>query len=266
MLLSLFKPSPVIDDSTRLWIFDTYSWAIETFDHDFFKESSDLILPNNTFYPGKVNSVEGMAQRIFDQTLAFVGLQHWPIRLVSPHQYQTKPMPKLVLPSRLRVSTVNFTSYNLDNKNDLTPKNLIEVSYNPNQVNQPQDLISYFVQVLSSILVHQVGSLPPGGKDFLPQSIDLVASFFGFGVMFSNTAYQFKGGCGSCNNPSLNREVALPELESTYSLALFCQIKSIEDNKVLPHLKPHLKKLYKRSKKDILEHVSKSKSLTKLLN
>lgn len=262
MILSLFKPSPVIDDATRLWIFDSYLWALECFDHDFFNQHSRLILPNNTFYPGKVSSIDEMAKTIFERTLTYVGMQHWPLRLVAPENFQRNQVVNLTLPEKLRVSAESSSLP----EQTLANNEVIEISYNPHQVNQPQDLISYFVQVLSSILVHQVGVLPPGGKGFLPQSIDLVASFFGFGVMFSNTAYQFKGGCGSCNNASLNREVALPELESVYTLALFCQLKQIEDKAVLSQLKPHLKKLYKHCKKDILEQSQQHVELSLLLS
>jgi len=85
----------------------------------------------------------------------------------------------------------------------------------------------------------------------LAQTIDLVACFMGFGVIFANTAYQFKGGCGSCNNRNLNRQAALPELETVYALALFSVIKGVDIKQVKKALKPHLYKPFRQANKEI---------------
>ena len=99
----------------------------------------------------------------------------------------------------------------------------------PNQ--STQDLVASFCQAFAAILIAQRGEQPPGGEQFLPQAIDLLASYMGFGVMFANTAYQFKGGCGSCYNRYANREVALPENEMVSCLALFTVLKGLQLNK-----------------------------------
>ena len=69
--------------------------------------------------------------------------------------------------------------------------------------------------------------------------------------MFANTAYQFKGGCGSCYNKYANREVALPENEMVYCLAMFTVLKDIEVKQVTPHLKSHLRGEYKKAVKEL---------------
>ncbi len=82
----------------------------------------------------------------------------------------------------------------------------------------------------------------------------------GFGVIFANTAYQFKGGCGSCNNRSLNRQAALPELETVYALALFCVIKGIEIKQVKKALKSHLYKPFRNAHKEISLYLQQPKN------
>ncbi len=114
------------------------------------------------------------------------------------------------------------------------------------------------MQIQAGILVNQNGVLPPGGKEVLPQTIDLVACFMGFGIIFSNTAYQFKGGCGSCNNQNLNRQSALPELETVYGLALFCVIKCIEIQQVKKELKSHLYKPFRQAHKEIILYLQQT--------
>jgi hypothetical protein len=265
MLSTLFKTKPVIDESSKEWIFDTFAWCIDQLDGEFFKNNSQLILPNNSFYPGSSSSVEEMASTIFSNTLKYTGMATWPIKLVSSEQYVQKEMPMLFFQSRLRGESAKVTtqendtvspevSYKVEGEavSSSTPAtSIIDVAFHSSQLNQPQDLIAYLVQVQANILVNQHGVLPPGGKELLPQTIDLVACFMGFGVIFANTAYQFKGGCGSCNNSNLNRQPALPELETIYALALFCVLKGVEIKAVKKELKSHLYKPFRHAHKEI---------------
>ena len=243
MLSTFFKTTPVVDETTREWIFDTFAWCIAQLDGEFFQQKSELILPNNTFYPGSVSSVEEMAETIFANTIKYSGMTSWPIKLVSATGFTQKPMPKLFFESALRGENCK-----LANK-EVVPA--IEIAFHPSQLNQPQDLIAYLVQIQASILVSQNGMLAPMNKEVLAQTIDLVACFMGFGVIFANTAYQFKGGCGSCNNRNLNRQAALSELETVYALALFSVIKGGDIKKVKRELKSHLFKPFRQAHKEI---------------
>ena len=260
MLSNFLKTTPVVDEASKEWIFDTFAWCMDQLDGEFFKNNSELILPNNTFYPGSSKSVEEMSAIIFSNTLKYTGLASWPIKLVPAEQFTQKPMPQLMFKSRLRGDSAqisinendqiaNEVSYKVEGEK-VTP--VIDIAFHPNQLNQPQDLIAYLVQIQASILVTQHGKETPGGKELLSQTIDLVACFMGFGVIFANTAYQFKGGCGSCNNQNLNRQAALPELETVYALALFCVMKGIEAKTIKKSLKSHLYKSFRQAHKEIL--------------
>ncbi|WP_448550117.1 hypothetical protein [Thalassotalea fusca] len=259
-MLSLFKQQPCLDDSTTLWVLDAYEWALSNFDCETFKQDTQLILPTSEFYPGKVSSIEEMAQNVFDKTLHYAGMGNWPIKLVPPAAYHQNPqfhnMPKLQFSGALRGESVEVYSADYSH----TASNTIYVSYNPNQINQPQDLVASFAQAFAAILIAQRGILPPGGEQFMPQAIDLVASFMGFGVMFANTAYQFKGGCGSCYNKYANREAALPENEMVYCLAMFSILKNIPVKQVTLHLKSHLRSGFKKAYRE-LENKRKAQEL-----
>lgn len=267
MLSTLFKTKPIIDESSKEWIFDTFAWCIENLDKDFFKNNSELILPNNNFYPGSVSSVEEMSATIFSNTTKYTGLTSWPMRLVPAERFSQKPMPRLMFESSLRGENAKVSSTTLENfsykiEGEATP-NTIDIAFHSSQLNQPQDLIAYLVQMQASILVNQYNiNFPdneaPGGKELLPQTIDLVACFMGFGVIFANTAYQFKGGCGSCNNRNLNRQAALPELETVYALALFCALKGSDIKPIKKALKSHLYKQFRQAHKDILQNLQQT--------
>jgi hypothetical protein len=249
MFANFLNPTPIIDESSQYWILDTFVWALENFELSIFQNDTQLILPTNDFYPGNVRSVHEMAQSVFDRTLKYASLQHWPIVLVKPEDFKQRTLPRLEFTGIKRGELVRFDV-------PPTPEQLIHVSYNPNQVNQPQDLVASFAQAFATIMIVQSGKTPPGGLEFIPQAVDLVASFMGFGVMFSNTAYQFKGGCGSCFNPYANRNVALSENDMIYCLALFCVVKSLPVKSVVIHLKSHLRPTFKSAYKALQKSIA----------
>ena len=273
---SLFKTKPVIDNASQAWIFDSFVWCLEHLDSSFFAKHSRLILPTNEFYPGKSNSINEMATSIFTKTSQYTGMTQWPIKLVLDSNFVEQPMPKLHLDSNMRGDKANIRhaiqpnnthiQYSIAGET-LAPRlnNNINIAFSAEQLNQPQDMIAYLVQVQARILLNQYSAsnlnvLPPGGKALSAQSVDLIACFMGFGVVFANTAYQFKGGCGSCNNRNLNRHAALPELETTYALALFCVIKGINLSSFKKTLKKHLQKPFSQAHREISQTLQQPSS------
>lgn len=255
LISKVFNSAPVLDDNSKAWILDSFDWALAYLDQDFFEQSTQLVLPTNEFYPGRVNSVEEMAKVIFDKTKEYAGLSQWPIVPAAPQSALPTAIPNLGVGAKSRGQEPSFAL-----ASEL--RGTIPVRIHPQQVNQVQDLIGYLVQTLVNIyvnqmLVNQTVELPPGGEETAAQRVDLIAVFLGFGVIFSNTAYQFKGGCGSCNNASLNRQAGLPEVETLYALSVFCHHKSIKPSTVLPHLKSHLKSSYKRCVKEVANDIAK---------
>ena len=250
MLANLFSPKTIIDENTQNWIHDTFAWAVENFDINVLKNDARLVLPTNDFYPGSVSSIDEMAQAMFTNTKKYAGMQQWPVQITSSTPASQTAIEDLTLGEVVRGDNADVA---LSAGNDA-----LMLGFTPNQVNQPQDLIAGISQALASILVVSNKVLPPGGKEYLPQAIDLVACFMGFGVIFANTAYQFKGGCGSCNNASLNRQAALTEPETLYALALFCVLKKEPMNNVKGHLKSHLRKDFVNAYKGIEKSISTS--------
>jgi len=92
---------------------------------------------------------------------------------------------------------------------------------------------------------------PPGGLEYFEQASEVLAHFSGFGLMLTNSAYTYRGGCGRCYNPRANRQASLSESESVYALALFCYLKQVPASAVFKYLKPHLKGSYKLALKQI---------------
>ncbi len=246
-MLSLFKSRPLLDESELNWLIETFVWAYEHFDGEYFSRHTRLVLPTNEFFPGAVSSVDEMARQVFGQVLGYAGMTQWPLALVAPSAASPRAFPEFRFGAISRGENAALL---------VAPPYSVELSYNPNQINQPQDLIASFAQGLATVLIYQARIAPPGGQDYIPQAIDVVASYLGFGVMLSNTAYQFKGGCGSCYNPYANRRAALNEAQSVFLLALVAHFKGA--TKVEKHLKPHLRSGYKQARKQLAGYLAGS--------
>lgn len=246
-MLALFKSKPLLDEQEQQWLIDTFIWATENFDSDFFLNHTQLILPNHQFFPDSVSSIEEMAGRVFQRVVDYAGMQAWPIQLVAPQQLKPQVFPHFAFSDQIRGQNSQLI---------VAPSHQVNVSFNPNQINQPQDLVASFAGTLATIMIHHVGILPPGGKEFLPQASDALACYLGFGVMMSNTVYQFKGGCGSCYNPYANREATLSESQTLFMHALVSYFKGDKHSK--KHLKPHLRGQFKKAQREIKALISNS--------
>ncbi|WP_206485706.1 hypothetical protein [Thalassotalea sp. G2M2-11] len=251
-MFSLFNQKPFVDEDTRQWLLDTFAWADKYFTTNIYHTDAQVILPTNQCYPGRVNSVEQLVETIFQQTILYAGMEKWPITLNSMTHYDNHTAPLLAFAGPLRGENVDCQM--------IESSQPLQVVYNPAQINQPQDLIAFYVQQLAYMLIQQQQVLPPGGKELIPQAIEVVACAMGFGVIFANTAYQFKGGCGSCYNPRANRQAALPEQEVLYTLAIWSHVKQVHPKKILPHLKSHLRSPYKKMTKEVRQLLAGSKS------
>ncbi|WP_046004302.1 hypothetical protein [Pseudoalteromonas rubra] len=240
-MLAIFKSKPLLDEAQAQQLIALFGWAVEHFDVDFFLKHTRIVEPTVQDFPDQVSSVEQMAHTVFARVRDYAGLQHWPIALLPPQQMPMQQnFPSFTLSGGLRGEHVSVLQQ---------PALPIALSYNPNQINQPQDMVASLAGSLAMILIHQVGKLPPGGQEHLPVAADVLAVFMGFGVMLSNSAYHFRGGCGSCYNAYANRQAALSEAETVFVHALVCYFKPQYQG--AKHLKPHLKSLYKKAQKQL---------------
>jgi hypothetical protein len=138
------------------------------------------------------------------------------------------------------------------------------VFYNPQQTLKPEDMSASYAHVIAQHLIIQSTLPPPGGMQFFAEASEVLASMMGFGVLLSNSAYTFRGGCGSCYNAMANRQPALTELDSVFTLALFCRLKGIGHKEATMHLKKHLRPSYKQAIKQIDQRLGTLNQLKQL--
>ena len=276
LLPSFLRAKPLIDENTADFIFSTVAWVLQNFDHEEFFNRTRLVAPSNDFFPGLVNSVDEKAQNIFQHTVRYAGLRHWPFELKSmiehdnndEGQMQPVPQDELALIHRnsfphISIADEGADAYGIQVPVIITQQPLF-VFYNLQQTLKPEDLSASYAHVIAQHLIIQSKEQPPGGNQFFAEASEILASMMGFGVLLSNSAYTFRGGCGSCYNAMANRQPALTELDSVFTLALFCRLKGIRYQEATRHLKKHLCVSYKQAIKQIDQRLDQVNDLKRL--
>lgn len=262
---SFLKAKPLIDQNSADFIFSTVAWVLQNFDHDEFFKRTRLIAPSNEFFPGRVSSVDEKAQNIFQHTLRYTGLQHWPFELRPMIERETNSECQVQPAPQDELALIHRNSYYDEQAVPvIMASHPLFVFYNPQQTLKPEDLSASYAHVIAQHLIIQSKQLPPGGNQFFAEASEVLASMMGFGVLLSNSAYTFRGGCGSCYNAMANRQPALTEVDSVFVLALFSRLKGIATHDATKYLKKHLRSSYKQALKQIdqrLEQVNQLKRI-----
>lgn len=243
MFASLQKRE-LLDEGSRQWLYETFAWALRNFDAGIFRDQTILVVPSNEHFPGRQNSVHGMAELIFEQVRAYAGVSHWPTLLLDHNSCMPEPA-EVEIRGALRGAAGSMPQ-----PADKTGR--LPIAYNPDQVRNPEALIATFAHQLACQMAGLAKEPPPGGLQNLAHASEVLAVFMGFGLMFANSALSFQtGGCGSCKRPGADRSSYLSQYDTTYALALFSVLKQMPNSGVLPHLKRSLRPFYKKAVKEI---------------
>lgn len=235
----------LISDEAADWIDECAVFVMQQAGTQAFWQHTRLILPDIQDFPQKVSGPEPMAQYILSRVTQLAGVPHWPWLLVDARQAPGEPPQRLGLNpgERFRqdqppiVATAATTA--------------LQVPYVIDQIRKPQDLVASIAHTCAQHMLWQSQQTPPGGIEYFEQAAEVMATFLGFGIMLTNSAYTYRGSCASCYNPRANRQASLSESESLYALALFCHIRQEPVATVLKYLKPHLKSSFKVALKQI---------------
>lgn len=230
------QTAPLLDDDSVTWMLDVFDWASVNFSAQNFTRKIALIYPNNEHFPGKENSVEGMAALIFSQVKTYAGIEFVPCELQNENGESYSPQTE---PNQTELSNVNNT------------EKLI-FTYHSHTLNNPEVLIASFVHQIAYYIVTTTENSPPGGKENFPHAAELLATIMGFGLIMANTANTQKiRSCGSCSGPAVERESFLSQYDMTYALAIFCSLQKIPVKETTLHLKKTLHSFYKKAYKEV---------------
>jgi hypothetical protein len=248
MLSRLFHREPPLDEASIQWLFDVFGWALRYLDARTFFEETILVTPTNEHFPGRADSPTAMAQLILARTAGYAGMAHWPMRLVGPGEAPPPAVvPRVEIPGGLR--RMQTAQEQLPAPAEAAR---LSVGYDPALVGNPEALIAGFAQVLAHYLGSAVQQPVPGGLQNWPQTTEVLGVFLGFGLMFANTAFEFRPrSCGSCGGPPATREAFLSQYDITYALAIFCTLKGIRGRAATSHLKQSLRPHFRRCMGDL---------------
>ncbi len=242
MVFGLFEQGPLLEDAYAEWMFDTFGWALHNFDARSFRDETILVTPSNKHFPGRANNPDEMAKLIFSQVVGYAGMRHWPLRLLPPDSCVLEQPKELRIEGALRGAHARAPAAD--------ESALLNVSYDPQTLNNPEAMIAVYAHTLAHYLGSAVTEPPPGGVDNWPQATELLAVFLGFGLMFANTALVLPSG-GCCGGPVVRRQAYVSQHDITYALAIFVALKDMPARQVLPHLKKSLRGHFKKALREV---------------
>lgn len=227
----------LVADESAQWITECAQWIIAHFDQESFWQRTQLVTPDASYFPAKLNNQEEMAAYVLTRVTQLAGVADWPWVLQPAQRCSTGLPPLLEIDPRYR------------HKNGVVPPQVtgatLEVPFVVEQMQKPQDFVASTAHACAQHILWQSRLPVPGGPEFFQQTAEVLAVFLGFGIVMANSAYTFRGSCAKCYNPRANRQANLSESEAVFALALFCTIKSEHKKNVLKHLKPYLRGAYK---------------------
>jgi hypothetical protein len=245
MILGLFQREPLLDDMTADWIHAVFAWALRDQGREIFFGSTQLVLPTPEFFPGRADSLHGMAQLVFESVRRHAGLSHWPCRLLAPGELAPQSYPPQAPPAPVRVAGDALVP-------TATGAAPAQFHYVPELVANPEALIANYAQEFAHHLAAAAPEPPPAGQDNWGHVTELLAVFLGFGIMLANTAFNVRvNSCGSCQGPAAERPGFLGRAEMTYALALFCRLKEIPPRRAKAHLARALRPYFRHALQDI---------------
>jgi hypothetical protein len=258
---------PMVDAEASGWILRAFRWALEQFGTDVFFEHIILVTPTSEHFPSQAGDGHQKALMLFDCVRRLSGMQNWPCKLVA-QQPDLNPVvdPITVIQDAPKAPAGTFSISRQEEPE-------VVITYNPAMVRRPQALIATLAHELAHYLGQASDSPPPGGEKNWEHATDLLAVFTGFGLFLANSATEFQQFTGFNNQGWSSRKLGyLSEFEMVYCLAVFCTLKKIERERLLPHLKRSLIPVYDdclrdlRRKTDIISELTRIKSTAGKVN
>ncbi len=243
-MFGIFRKKPVLSFEDTEFQVATFKWLLRNFGGKDFFENTKLILPTREYFPSKLDSEDEAALQTFETVKKYAGMEDWPCRL----EKQEEDVDARVAPT---VAVQNAPSGPLGTFQAKEESEIV-ITYNPDVVRNPTQLVATYAHELAHYLTGCGQEPPPGGWDNWEFATDIAATFLGFGVFMANSAFNFQQYSDvDSQGWKFSRSGYLSEAEHVFALAIFFALHDMQVDSALPHLKPSLKKLLKRSANQI---------------
>lgn len=239
-MLGIFKSKPILSAEDTEFQVATFKWLLKSFGGKDFYEDTKLVLPTRDYFPSKVENEIEAAFTTFNAVKKYAGMGEWPCRLEAQEDdVDTQVAPTLTVQNAPQNPLGTFEAEN---------NNEIVITYNPELVNNPTQLVATYAHELAHYLTATSPEEPPGGWENWEFATDIASTFLGFGIFMANSAFNFQQfAYVDSQGWQYNRSGYLSESEHIFALAIFMGLQGISIEAALPHLKPSLKKLLRRA-------------------
>lgn len=239
-----FKKKPFLDEETALWHVTNMCWLISNLYHTPMFQDTRLILPSAGFFTSKKKGHD-LAVDILEQVKLYAVMKEWHVTLESDKKtYATSKYELIQAPSE-HTPLGMFINHHA---------NGALIVYNPDLLNDPMSLVATMAHELSHYLIHSIHAPLPCEEEEEEFLTDQTACFLGFGVFMANNVFDFeqwRDEATGVQGWQSKRRGYLPEADMIFNLALFLEVKTIDPEKALASLKPHLAKQLKLALKDM---------------
>lgn len=158
-MFGFLKPRALLDDDTKLWIVEAFAWALRNYGSDIFYEDTALITPTSKHFPGRFDDPGIMARKTFERVKSYAGMENWICELIAQDADANPQLaPTLVVQGAPRGPAGTFVV-------DPGSPNGVLITYNPDQLRDPEALIATFAHELAHYLGGVAKEKPPVGDE-----------------------------------------------------------------------------------------------------
>jgi len=249
MLKFFSRKREILKPESIVWMIETFAWFFNKFGSDFFFSKIILVTPADCHFPDKNSNPKQLAKLVFLRVKKYAGMEKWNCKLIQQQKNPNLNVAPTIGIKNTKQNPMGTFLYKGGNRSRAI------ITYNPSLLNNPEALITTFAHELAHFISYKKIKTLPSGKAFQEQATDLLASFLGFGIFQSNSAFSFRQFQEVGRNGwSSNGLGYLAQNEYLYALAIFTVLKDIQPSEVEQHLKKTLIKFYRKAVKDFAKN------------
>jgi len=220
----------LLDQDDEEWQLDCWAWLIEKLGGLAALRDQPLIVPTTEFFK-RPQSGDNPAEHYSAEIIRLTGMENWPFKLVEQEGSINPVVAPLAIVQNVPPDPAG--TFRVERENEIL------ISYSPDLLQSPEDLIVTFVHEISHGLVLNIGKEPPGGWECEEFATDQTVAFLGFGVFGANSAFrfnQFSDNATGTQGWSYRRSGYLTQLEWSFALAVFLSLRGDDTEQALRFL------------------------------
>jgi hypothetical protein len=232
-MFGLLKPKLAISDDEFAWMLACTKWFTQEFEGIDRLRQTPLVRSHLDFFPPSQAQGHDRAREIFEQVKTLADMADWHCDLMIG---ESDPDPHIATGIALQREGPSAPGGTFGMQEDR-----VVITYNPDQLETPHDLVATFAHELAHYLMHSARSLPPGGEALEEHATDFCAVLLGFGAFSTNAAATFEQFQNEATQGWHMRRLGyLSELALVTAYALFVLLTDADKKIAMIELKPYL--------------------------